>query len=175
MKYSSVILLIFLNLTPSLIHAQIAEAQVIQFYLNRDLCGKQIGGPQDPSRYVVEVFCEDALGNYIGVMRKAHLGAPIDDGWTLTTRFWQEDTWSTDVLSIAWVDGGKSLLVSNSDIYGEGELFLLDLEARSSRTVFSNPTEVGRDFTIDHVDESNRKVVLNVKEDGKLRPLTVDY
>jgi len=173
MKSLSVILLTFLILTPSLIQAQIAETQVVQ--ISAETCGKQISSPWVNTRYEVYVFCEGALGRYIGVMRKAHLGAPIDDGWTLTTRFWQEDTWSTDVLSIAWVDGGKSLLVSNSYIYGEGELFLLDLEARSSRTVFSNPTEVGRDFTIGHVDESERKVFLNVEEDGKIQLQTVDY
>ena len=96
-------------------------------------------------------------------------------GWTFTTRFWQEDTWSTDVWSIAWVDDGESLLVSNSEIYGEGEVFLLDLEARSSRTLFSYPTKIGRVLTIDHVDESQRKVFLNVEEDGTIRKQTVDY
>ena len=99
----------------------------------------------------------------------------IPGGWTFTTRFWQEDTWSTDVQSIAWVDGGKSLLVSNSEIYGEGELFLLDLEARSSRTLFSYPTNIGRTLTIDHVDESQRKAFLSVEEDGKIREQAVDY
>ena len=94
MKSSSVILLVFLILTPSLIQAQIAETQVVQ--ISAETCGKQISSPWVNNGYEVYVFCEGALGRYIGVMRKAHLGAPIDDGWTLTTRFWQEDTWSTD-------------------------------------------------------------------------------
>jgi len=149
--------------TCTTIHAQITEAQVIQLYSNRDLCGKQIGRPQDPSRYVVEVFCEDALGNYIGIVRKAHLGAPIDGGWTLTTRFWQEDTWSTDVWSIAWVDDGRSLLVSSSNIYGEGAIFLLDLQARSSRILFSGETSDSRIVTIDRVDESKREVFFEIE------------
>lgn len=171
MKPFSLIKLIFLVLTPSLIHAQIAEEQVVQ--ISAETCGKQISSPQD-TPYEVYVFCEGAVGRYIGIMRNGPV-VVTPGGWTFTTRFWQEDTWSTDVQSIAWVDGGKSLIVSNSDIYGEGELFLLDLAARSSRTVFSNPTEVGRDFTIDHVDESERKVFLNVEEDGKIQLQTVDY
>ena len=150
----------------------VAEAKVVQ--ITAETCGKQISSPQENSPYEIYVFCEGALGRYIGIMRKGQIGA-TPGGWTFTNRFWQEVTWSTDVWSIAWVDDGESLLVSNSEIYGEGEIFLLDLEARSSRTLFSYPTKIGRVFTIDHVDESKRKVFLNVEEDGKIRKQTVDF
>ncbi len=149
------------------------EAMVVQ--ISEETCGKQIGSPQENSPFEVYVFCEGALGRYIGIMRKGQMGAPNIGGWTFTNRFWQDDTWSTDVMSIAWVNDGKSLLVSTSEIYGEGGIYILNLESRSSRILFSNALKNSRRFTINRVDESKREVFLNVEEEEKIRSQSVVY
>lgn len=131
---------------------------------------KQLSAPQHTSPYVVEVFCEGALGSYIGIVRRSTMGVPGDGAWDLADRYWQEEAWAANVESIAWIHDGKSLLVSTSNIYGSGAIFLLDLDARSSRVLFQGgPNSLV--LTLERVDESKHQVFFSIREfvDGQER------
>ncbi len=92
---------------------------------------KQPHGP-----FAVLLFCEDALGNHLGVIYLQNMSAPSDRSWSLTDRFWQKPEWGADVTSYAWDDSGQLLFVSTSAIYGSGEVHVLDLGARTSTKLF---------------------------------------
>lgn len=96
----------------------------------------QPGGP-----FSVYVFCDDALGTNIAVLYGA-AGDPRYNKWTLTRRFWQGDPWAADVHGLGWVPGSNLLVVTTSEIYGEGEIFLLNLEEQTFK-VLASPKDCG--------------------------------
>ena len=160
-------------LCPDLLATAFQATHVTQ--IQKDVClsqvsDKQLSAPLHTSPYVVEVFCEDALGSYIGIVRRSTMGVPGDGAWDLADRYWQEEAWAADVRSIAWIHSGKSLLVSTSNIYGAGAIFLLDLDARSSMVLFQGSTN-SQILTIQRVDESKHQVFFSIREfiDGKER------
>jgi hypothetical protein len=81
--------------------------------------------PQGP--FGVYVFCDDALGTNIAVFYP-ELGEPRFEKWTLTRRFWQDGPWSADVSALGWVPNRNLLVVTTSEIYGTGAVYLLNLE-----------------------------------------------
>src|SRR3990172_868992 len=80
---------------------------------------------QENGPFAVLVSCEDALGNYLGVIHYGPLGVPVSGKWSLGDRFWQEKQWAQDVTAYAWSSDGKHLYVSTSEIYGEGGIYQL--------------------------------------------------
>jgi hypothetical protein len=78
------------------------------------------------------VFCQDALGNYIGVVYADPMSAPIDGAWSLSDRFWQQDIWAADVQTLAWSKDGTRLFVSTGEVYGRSGLYQLDLIERKA-------------------------------------------
>ena len=96
----------------------------------------------DPSGpFAVYVFCDDALGTNIAVFY-ATLGGPRFEKWTLTRRFWQDQPWATDVHALGWVPKRSLLVVTTSEIYGEGAIYLLDLKAQTF-IVLAKPEDCG--------------------------------
>ncbi len=85
--------------------------------------------------FAVLVFCEDALGDHIGVVYEDRMGAPESERygprWRLADRLWQEERWASDVTSYAWSPDANHLFVATSNIYGSGAVFDLDLRDRS--------------------------------------------
>ena len=94
------------------------------------------GGP-----FAVYVFCGDALGTNIAVLYST-LGEPRFEKWTLTRRFWQDEPWATDVHALGWVPKRSLLVVTTSEIYGEGAIYLLDLKAQTF-IVLAKPEDRG--------------------------------
>jgi len=45
---------------------------------------RQADGP-----FAVMLFCEDALGSYLGIIYYQNMGAPREEKWNLADRFWQ--------------------------------------------------------------------------------------
>jgi hypothetical protein len=95
---------------------------------------RQPNGP-----FAIILFCEDALGDHIGLIYFDRLGTPVSipfgEKWSLSDRMWQEELWSSDVTSYAWAPGGTRLFVGTGDIYGSGGLFEVDLKERSARQI----------------------------------------
>ena len=87
--------------------------------------------------FAVILFCEDALGDYIGVVYYDLLGkpnaAPFSSRWMHDNRLWQEPIWASDVTSFAWEPSGSRLYVATSDIYGSGGLYELNLKTRKAK------------------------------------------
>lgn len=133
--------------------------------------------------FAVTVFCEDALGTYIGVIcyaagkceRSEYPDGSIRfEGWALNNRFWQEKIWASDVDSIAWSPNKKSLFVATGRIYGSGSLYQLDLEKRKvkqllpikSETSTSNP---GPGYSIINLSNDGRTLSYKIQQpDGKV-------
>jgi hypothetical protein len=105
---------------------------------------KQPNGPM-----AVILFCEDALGTYIGLVYYDTMGSPVPDRfyeklseteketyykiWSLENRMWQNPLWASDVTSYAWGLDGTKLYVATSQIYGSGALYELDLVRRKHK------------------------------------------
>jgi hypothetical protein len=81
---------------------------------------------QPGDAFAAVLFCDDAAGSSLGVV--CYSGSTCDQSpWQLASRFWQEERWARDVTAFAWDPDGTCLYVSTSEIYGEGDLFALDL------------------------------------------------
>jgi hypothetical protein len=90
--------------------------------------------PRGP--FGVYVFCDDAVGTNIAVFY-ADLGEPRYEKWTLTRRFWQDGPWAADVSALGWVPGSNLLVVATSEIYGSGDVYLLNLKDQTFVTLGS--------------------------------------
>ncbi len=112
---------------------------------------KQPNGPM-----AIMVFCEHALGIYIGLVYYDNMAGPIPDEfykklpeaekktyktWSLDNRMWQAPIWAADVTSYAWSPDGNKLYVGTSDIYGSGGLYELDLVRRQYKQIAPAETE----------------------------------
>jgi len=86
--------------------------------------------PQPTGPYAVLLFCEDALGEYLAVIRLKPLGLPSEGPWSLSDRYWHEPLWGDDVTGYRWSKDGSSLYVTTSPVYGSGGAYRLDLAAR---------------------------------------------
>lgn len=104
--------------------------------VNAEACKKQeikIKG----TPFEVDIFCEDALGVYIGIIHRGIMGLPVSNGWTIEDRYWQVKDWSMDVKSLMQINDGKNLLISTSGIYGDAGIYLLDLSQKTWKKVFA--------------------------------------
>jgi hypothetical protein len=117
--------------------------------------------PKGP--FAVYAFCDDALGTNIAIFY-SELGDPRFPKWTLTRRFWQDEAWSADVHDLAWVPKRNFLVVTTSEIYGNGGVYLLDLE-KQQFVVLAEPKDCGSRIVA--LDESSVTVALNDCESSK--------
>ena len=82
------------------------------------------GGP-----FAAILFCDDALGSNLGLV--CYAGAPCNrPPWDVTNRFWQGPKWAADVTAFAWDPNNTCLYVSSEAVYGEGDVYALDLPNR---------------------------------------------
>lgn len=65
-----------------------------------------------------------------GVIYYDLMGSPIDEGWKINERFWQEKEWASDITSFVWHPNGKYLYISTANVYGVAGFFNLDLRKR---------------------------------------------
>lgn len=107
--------------------------------------------------FAAYVFCDDALGTNIAI---AYLGPgmPSFEKWTLTRRFWQDRHWGADVHDLGWVPNRNLLVVTTSFIYGEGAVYLLDLERQEFVTLLI-PEDCGSHILA--INESSVTIGLN--------------
>jgi hypothetical protein len=115
--------------------------------------------PKGPMALIL--FCEDALGTYIGLVYYESMKSPVPYDfflklsaveketyykvWSLDNRLWQTSIWASDVTSYAWGPDGTKLYVATSPIYGSGGLYELDLVRRQHKKL-APPNE---DATVD--------------------------
>jgi hypothetical protein len=112
---------------------------------------------QPKGQFGVYVFCDDAQGTNIAVVH-LYPGDSEFEKWPIARRFWQGEPWALDVSSIGWVPNKNLLVVATSEIYGEGNVFLLDLESQES-TVLLSPKDCGASITA--ISESSVTVALH--------------
>jgi hypothetical protein len=116
------------------------------------------------------LYCEDALGNYLGVLYYAPIGAPATQAphrWKLNDRYWQSSDWS-NVTSFAWSRDNR-LFVATDNIYGDGMLYEIDLYDRSARRLLPHdldPGELGPGYVILGIDHA--RGVLKLSPGGEI-------
>lgn len=91
--------------------------------------------PQPGGPYAALVFCENALGAYLAVVRLAPLTKSVEGAWSTRQLIWQEAPWAADITSFAWAPDGERLFVATAEGAGSGGLYELDLHSRKSRQV----------------------------------------
>ena len=136
---------------------------------DKDSCNhglhKQPDGPM-----AVILFCEDALGTYIGLVYYDTMGSPVPDRfyeklsekekqtyykiWSLENRMWQNPLWASDVTSYAWGPDGTKLYVATAQVYGSGGLYELDLVHRSHKQIAPK----GPGYVITRMDKVENKL-----------------
>ncbi len=128
------------------------------------------GGP-----FAFFLFCDDALGTQMAVL-SVSMSVPQAQAWSLADRVWQQAAWATDVVSVAWLEQGKALLVITGYVYGNASIYRLVLPTREVVRIFPSarvPTlasesekacseSVACDFELVSVDESAREVRVRV-------------
>lgn len=97
------------------------------------------------------LFCEDAVGNYIGLIYYDVMEQPAPADflrrlnenekttfykiWSLGNRMWQNPLWASDVTSYAWGTDGTKFYISTSGIYGSGSLYELDMVRKQHKQI----------------------------------------
>ncbi len=142
----------------------------------------------------VMIFCEDAVGTYIGIVYYEHMEAPAPlhflrklsekeksdfyNTWSLANRLWQDPLWASDVTGYAWAPDGTKLYVSTSDIYGSGALYELDLVRKRYKQVAPVKKEVtiskpGPGYVITRMDKLGKRLFYKAapwnQKKGKLK------
>jgi hypothetical protein len=148
---------LFLPLSAYSFAADNVRESAVLWNQERDGCKpglyKQANGPM-----AIILFCEDALGIYIGLVYYDNMTSPVPDlfykklseeekktyykTWSLDNRMWQASIWASDVTSYAWSPDGNKLYVGTSDIYGSGGLYELDLVRRKHKQIAPSDKEV---------------------------------
>jgi hypothetical protein len=135
---------------------------------------KQPNGPM-----AVILFCEDALGTYIGLVYYDTMGGPVPyrfneklseteketyyKTWSLENRMWQNPLWASDVTSYAWGPDGTKLYVATSEVYGSGALYELDLVRKMHKQIAPTGKEpksdkAGLGYLITRMDKVQNKL-----------------
>jgi hypothetical protein len=150
-----------------------------QMYFTEDIWvsehGCQHGLHHQPNGpFAVFLFCEDALGDYIGVIYADILGAPnaepFSNRWMLDNRLWQEPIWASDVTSFAWGPSGSRLYVATSNIYGSGGLYELNLKTRKAKQLAPKGKKVdgvgnrGPGYVITELDKEKQVLRYKINE-----------
>jgi hypothetical protein len=117
--------------------------------------------PQPDGPYAALVFCENALGAYLAVVRLAPLEKTVEGAWSPRALIWQEEPWATDITSFAWTPDGGRLFVATAEGAGSGGLYELDLGARRARQVAPKDSAVtaakpGPGYVIDRLDRERQ-------------------
>lgn len=140
----------------------------------------------------VILFCEHALGNYMGLVYYERMGGPVPElffrevseeekatfykTWSLENRMWQDSMWATDVTGFAWSPDGTKLYVSTSEIYGSGDLYELDVVRKRYKRIappgqgyiITRMDKIGKRFFYKVAPWSQEKDKLNVEHDFEI-------
>ncbi len=139
---------------------------------------KQPNGPM-----AIFLFCEDAVGTYIGVVYYDLMEAPAPlhfvrrlseseketfyKNWSLANRMWQDPVWASDVTSYAWSFDGTKLYFGTSSIYGSGAFYELDLVRKKHRQIAPTGKKVtinnpGPGYLITRIDKEQSKLFYKI-------------
>jgi hypothetical protein len=181
-SWSKAIIIIFLAIFFTSVSFTIEAKSVTvdsQLWVQREgICQHEIRQqPNGPMALVL--FCEDALGTYIGLFYYGIMGSPVPlqffsklsetekesyyKIWSLANRMWQEPVWASDVTSYAWSLDGTKLYVATSNIYGSGAFYELDLVRRKHRQIApmektATINHPGPGYLITRIDKEEKKL-----------------
>jgi hypothetical protein len=89
---------------------------------------------QPGGAFAAILFCDDAAGSSLGVV--CYSGSVCAQSpWQLSSRFWQEERWARDVTAFGWDPDGTCLYISTSEIYGQGDVYALDLPKQKATPI----------------------------------------
>jgi hypothetical protein len=185
LKVSIVFFLIFQHSILSF--AAATDIQDKQMWTHRkDGCDRGLyKQPKGPMALLL--FCEDALGTYIGLVYYDHMGSPVPYDfflklsqaekdnyfkvWSLDNRMWQEPLWASDVTSYAWGPDGTKLYIATSEIYGAGALYELDLIRKKYKQIapadrVAKLNAPGPGYIITQIDKDSNKLFYVVDPQG---------
>ena len=119
--------------------------------------------------FALHVFCDDALGTNVAVFFD-DLGAPFSGKYNLGNRFWQGEEWNYDVTSFSWLKENR-LLLATSNIYGSGDVFMLNLEEQTYKVIFPSEPSI---FVTQLKSIRNKRVELITTECQNLKEGVVE-
>jgi hypothetical protein len=138
------------------------------------------------------LFCEDALGTYIGLVYYDHMGSPVPYDfflklsqaeketyfkiWSLDNRMWQDPMWASDVTSYAWGPDGTKLYIATSEIYGSGALYELDLIRKKYKQIAPSDRAAklnapGPGYIITQIDQDKNQLIYVLDPQSDNTPL----
>ncbi len=133
------------------------------------------------------LFCEDALGTYIGLVYYDSMESPVPynyyirlsaaekktyyKAWSLGNRMWQDPIWASDVTSYAWSPDGTKLYIATSEIYGSGGLYELDLIRKKYKQIaptgrVAKLNDSGPGYIIMQIDKDESRLIYIVDPQG---------
>ncbi len=122
----------YLLLTIMLLSSGLSVAEINITPIHPKVC-KQGVHEQPNGLFAIYVFCDDALGTNIAVFLNK-MRAPVVQNYNLGNRFWQNQEWSLDVISFAWLPDNM-ILLSTSAINGTGSVYLLNPAQKVARVL----------------------------------------
>lgn len=142
------------------------------FEVGPEVCKKKQVEIQN-SPFVIELFCEDALGAYIGIVYRGVMGAPREKAWSIENRYWQVKDWSMDVKSFTIVDDGKKILVSTMGTHGKPGLYLVSPFVRKWEKISVPVANSESILAIQKFDDKSRKLILRDEAKSLGKPIEV--
>jgi hypothetical protein len=187
----STVFLIFLLLEVSLLAQAVSALDNKEMWIHaKEGCNQGIyKQPNGPMALIL--FCNDALGTYVGLVYYDSPEGPASElffnrlsetekkiyykTWSLENRMWQVPIWASDVTSYAWGPDGTKLYVATSEIYGSGALYELDLIRKKHKQIaptgrVAKLNDPGPGYIIMQIDKdkSNLIYILDPQSDVSL-------
>lgn len=92
--------------------------------------------PLEKSPFSIMLYCEGALGNYIGVVLSGHWSEYGSQYWKIGDRYWYQSNWGDDVTSYFYHIESDTLYVATSGFYGKAGVYKLTLKNKSFEKVY---------------------------------------
>lgn len=104
--------------------------KIVSYTVGPEVCKTQ---QYKINAFTVFLFCEDALGAYLGIVYSDRMGQAGDKAWEVEKRFWQDKTWSSDVTSFLLDPEFGRVFIATSSIFGTGDIYEINLYQKEGK------------------------------------------
>jgi len=115
--------------------------------------------PLRDSPFSIMVYCEGALGNYLGVILSGNWSESGSKRWKIGDRYWYQSDWGDDVTSYYFHIESNILYIATSGYYGKAGVYKLALKDKTFEKLYLGE---------EPKDSSEGKYVLKSANDSEL-------